>query len=524
LHINLSNQELDALISEIDRDRSGTIDIDEFIGFIMTPPEKSSFGSEADAALMNIKKSRKLSLIEVLDSFKQMPYNFTQSFTRDLTRKCLNLPSSSMRPKPNSSGVSYADILPNINKSSQLQKKSTSLLSKPQLDYDIMSTPSTIGARITLNLATGVPIPSEHSIDRNSMIVGREVRAIIYSKTTKTYIGNLVTVDVEWNPTFEDRWSFLPSKTANENALLLRLTEFNQTKEYDTGLTLVFEFVIFFRKEKELIEMSCGWADIEINELRKSQIVDLKIKGGSPLREININEVDVRANRKGWRNIVKNIAKTPITSKLKIEIKNLAAISVETREDLEFMPAVTLINRNAIGICKVYRNYLGRLLKEAHQHNRHADLNNDVLVRTFWKTMDCPDSWGNIVYFWNNSVNNVNMRARNPEIAVEFLRKLLKNLYMMFSNVEYRFNDTDPCQRIDFDPNLRDNRRRLLVHYTENSLADMQIRQENFRPQPLNPQQSSFKPFNIGELIEDDHDHHTINQLQSLKSSTNMKY
>ena len=77
------------------------------------------------------------------------------------------------------------------------------------------------------------------------------------------------------------------------------MTEFNQTKEYDTGLTLVFEFVIFFRRDRELIEMSWGWADIELNELRKSQIVDLKIKGGSPLREININEVDVRANRKG---------------------------------------------------------------------------------------------------------------------------------------------------------------------------------------------------------------------------------
>jgi len=46
----------------------------------------------------------------------------------------------------------------------------------------------------------------------------------------------------------------------------------------------------------------------------------------------------------------------------------------------------------------------------------------------------------------------------------------------------------------------------------------------SFRPVPLNPQTSSFKPFHIGELIEDDHDYHTIEQLQSLKSSTGSKY
>lgn len=50
----------------------------------------------------------------------------------------------------------------------------------------------------------------------------------------------------------------------------------------------------------------------------------------------------------------------------------------------------------------------------------------------------------------------------------------------MFSNVDYKFNDTDPCFRIDFDANLQANRRRLFTHYMENSLADMQIRQEKY--------------------------------------------
>lgn len=104
------------------------------------------------------------------------------------------------------------------------------------------------------------------------------------------------------------------------------MTDFNPAREYDTGLALVFEFVIYYKKNDQLVEMSASWADIELSELRKTKPFDLKLKGGTPLREVNINEVDIRANRKGWRGAVKMLSK-PTSSKLKIEVRNLDTLT-----------------------------------------------------------------------------------------------------------------------------------------------------------------------------------------------------
>ena len=205
LKIDLRQDELNALVQVIDKDRSGTIDIDEFLGFIMTPQDKNSFGTEADAAIMNIKRSRKLSLVEMLNSFKNMPHNFMMSFTRDLTRKLSNLPSSTMKPKLNSSGVFHVDIIPNMEKLSAGPNVTKFATNNPKILYNIKTIPSVLAAKITVNLATGVPIPAEQNVNRQASLIGRELRAVIFSRTTKKFIGNIASLQVEWDPTFEGK-------------------------------------------------------------------------------------------------------------------------------------------------------------------------------------------------------------------------------------------------------------------------------------------------------------------------------
>jgi len=68
------------------------------------------------------------------------------------------------------------------------------------------------------------------------------------------------------------------------------------------------------------------------------------------------------------------------------------------------MPSIVLINRNALSICKTYRNYLGGILLEGQERGLQVDLVNDILGRTFRKVMDCPDTWLTVFRFWNNSV------------------------------------------------------------------------------------------------------------------------
>ena len=59
------------------------MDIDEFVGFIMSPPDKDSMSSEADNAVFNIRKANKVGILDMLTAFKEMPFNFIFSFTRD---------------------------------------------------------------------------------------------------------------------------------------------------------------------------------------------------------------------------------------------------------------------------------------------------------------------------------------------------------------------------------------------------------------------------------------------------------
>lgn len=129
---------------------------------------------------------------------------------------------------------------------------------------------------------------------------------------------------------FLDIWNF-PARNANENTILIRLSDFTPTEEYDTGLSLVFDLVILYRKNEQIIEMSSGWAGIDLQDLRYSKPHTLKLKGGSPLREVNINDADVRTNRKGWRQMVKMLSAKDVSSKLKIEVRSTDKLYTETK-------------------------------------------------------------------------------------------------------------------------------------------------------------------------------------------------
>lgn len=108
LGVHVKEDELDALFQEIDQDKSGTVDIDEFIYFIQK--NQSGMSGKAAAAVMNIKGARRISLHDLRDIFETMPKNFINSFIRNLNKSLLSLPSSALKPKLDSSGFFYQDL------------------------------------------------------------------------------------------------------------------------------------------------------------------------------------------------------------------------------------------------------------------------------------------------------------------------------------------------------------------------------------------------------------------------------
>jgi Ca2+-binding EF-hand superfamily protein len=67
-------EELIELMHEIDVDRNGYLDIDEFVALMTSTGDEMQFqNANAKATLMNIRKARKLNPLDFFKSFKSMP-------------------------------------------------------------------------------------------------------------------------------------------------------------------------------------------------------------------------------------------------------------------------------------------------------------------------------------------------------------------------------------------------------------------------------------------------------------------
>lgn len=60
-------------MNEIDVDRNGTLDIDEFIALMSLGDEMQFRSAQAKNTFMNIKKARKLGAMDFFKSFKSLP-------------------------------------------------------------------------------------------------------------------------------------------------------------------------------------------------------------------------------------------------------------------------------------------------------------------------------------------------------------------------------------------------------------------------------------------------------------------
>ena len=81
-HKEVTKAEIDAIFLEMDADKSGTIDVDEFIAFVQVADKVKAKNLEARDAVFNIRKARlKLNSLDLLEMFMRMPLSFLPSFS-----------------------------------------------------------------------------------------------------------------------------------------------------------------------------------------------------------------------------------------------------------------------------------------------------------------------------------------------------------------------------------------------------------------------------------------------------------
>lgn len=182
-------------MNEIDVNRDGELDIDEFIALMNMGDELQFRSAMSKNTFMNIKRARKLNPLDFFRNFKNMPQNFVPSFfTEKWVKFKKNLPSSVFIPQIDPATMLYKDLYPVMQEN--LNPNQMQLQFQPRVRPLITE----VGCQILFEEATGVPLPASGSgFDSRTQIVKRVVRVGLYDTVKKDFIVNAVQVNALYN-------------------------------------------------------------------------------------------------------------------------------------------------------------------------------------------------------------------------------------------------------------------------------------------------------------------------------------
>ena len=179
-------------------------------------------------AILLIKNSRRLTTIDFLQAFANMPGCFEKSFIRELHKVRKHFPSSGFQPKFNNITLDYNDIRPLISKEGV------------PLPY-LRNTPPWTAGVISLTIATGVPIPDQSKVP-SDYFMSRTVKVCMCKEKggRLEYIGNTCFLEASWKPQFEDQWNFNTDSAIGTNPIIYRFQQGNDGEIYK----IIFEFTV----------------------------------------------------------------------------------------------------------------------------------------------------------------------------------------------------------------------------------------------------------------------------------------
>ena len=155
---DVTQDELNHLLTYVDANHDNKIDIDEFM-LLMTGASPEVFSDpKASAVMFNIRQSRKISPLEFFKMFQGMPQHFLPSFISEQQKMKKILPSSSIVPALDTSGLQFRDVNPTAQKGKL-----------DSLTY-LKQNPVTAGGYISLELASGISIPDGSIVQRSCIL------------------------------------------------------------------------------------------------------------------------------------------------------------------------------------------------------------------------------------------------------------------------------------------------------------------------------------------------------------------
>eukprot|EP01022_Parablepharisma_sp_SALTPOND_P016845 TRINITY_DN2570_c1_g1_i1.p1 TRINITY_DN2570_c1_g1~~TRINITY_DN2570_c1_g1_i1.p1 ORF type:complete len:2323 (+),score=343.15 TRINITY_DN2570_c1_g1_i1:72-6971(+) len=292
--------ELAALIEECDRNKDMKIDIDEFVDYFSKPFEKALGMKKNPAAhngLLAIKAHRRVTPNDFMLLFDRIANGdlYFASFISSQLAQRKNLSSEGFQLRVNTVGLGYVDV-------------------------GTHGITPLVAGYVVLSSATGVPIPNPGMLDR-TQIVARTVKMCFYDEKAKKFVHNSAFVEAEWDENFEDIWNFNAEKVVGTNPIV-----FKWARGEISHIKLILELVIGARKGGKVMEVSNGWAEIPLEQLKVDKEYVLELKAGTPQKPIEIDPKEVRAERKGFFSAVAKALGSRINSQITVYVRGFSRL------------------------------------------------------------------------------------------------------------------------------------------------------------------------------------------------------
>jgi Ca2+-binding EF-hand superfamily protein len=475
-------EEIQAAFFETDQDQTGLVHIDDIIAFVKRPADDRESPLVANA-ILRMKKQHVLPLKELISVYEKVPRNFCTAFTRTNFLELKNLPSDSLYPRLMGNTLAYHDLFGEYTD----QRLGVSYPVKP-VDSKIVRT-------ITINLATGVPIPDETNIKRKEMIAARELRAVLFDRSVHKFVGGTVIIPAVWRPEYEDRWFFENEKEAT----------FHVKAHDDTSsLCVLFEFVVFLVHKEVELQMSCCWCSMDVENMNKAGQTTLGLSGGIPSVSMQIHDTDVRTNRSTIMGKVSKFFGGNIKSELKITIGLKEKVPRQTKAALDLMPKTCLVPGEAVGLWRSYRCYAARRAYPGVEVN--TSLGQDFIIRTFLRIVNVSSFHRRLCHVWNTHgeprFNDKNSSSPNYELMIERFEQVMNNISPVFDSEGFRFNKTDQTRELLRGPGHMEERERLVADCL---MRAGEILQGDLKTIGANEPKYD-RPFDISEMMQDEFD------------------
>ena len=353
LECQISDEEFTELVNLTDANFDGKIDIEEFITML----NETGYNPCVSQTIRQIKKSRKISPEDFLKIFDKLPKSFIPSFIKENQKLLKNLPSATLRPTTDSSGILFKDILPKEFKAKSSMRPIT--------------TP--ICGRFIFDYASGVPIPDESQVDRNKQIVGRLIKAGVWSRTAHNLLGNTMNIVAAWSKNKEDEWTF-ENKNSFFNSIIFRFDK------NDDKYCVVFELVLVINTNGKNLEFSSGYCEVPMSQLTKTNKLKLEIKGGTPKKQHSISKEDIRTKRTGFAKLTGLFASNK--SELVVKFEDTSEFKKNEVEEVNFLPVVGFFPKLGLKLISLYRQFLGQILLDRQSTMVRTNTINSYFIKS----------------------------------------------------------------------------------------------------------------------------------------------